>query len=158
MPGRTLGPMDRGCGRGELSQNTVLMCLETQDPNAHKQGNVCERQQFTLSMKLSRDWYCTAKARKVAGVCVKRITVAQFAQTSYSDCRGHGPNRPRQLPHVTRATVYRDSMLLKSQRRRILGADGWQPKSLLNSIWQGKPACWRNPEYSDLSRETSRSS
>ena len=22
------------------------------------------------------------------------------------------------------------------------GADGWQPKSLRNSIWQGKPACW----------------
>ena len=28
----------------------------------------------------------------------------------------------------------------------LSGADGWQPKSLLNSIWQGKPACWGLPE------------
>ena len=29
-----------------------------------------------------------------------------------------------------------------------------QPKSLLNSIWQGKPECWRKPEYNGSSQET----
>ena len=39
--------------KGGCHKTLHVMCLETQDPNAHKQGNVCERQQFTLSIKLS---------------------------------------------------------------------------------------------------------
>ena len=46
----------------------------------------------------------------------------------------------------TRTTVCRDPKLLKGHRRRTAGADGWQPKSPRNSIWQGKPACWGLPE------------
>ena len=55
-------------------------------------------------------------------------------------------DRPRQLPHVTSTTVHRDPKAAQGTTKTDYGgADGWQSKSLRNSIWQGKPACWRRP-------------
>ena len=82
------------------------MCLETQVPNLHEKEagicNVCVRDNSWTNLLLELqaeacDWLCsrvmrgaavpsvtsnlfrvTLKARKVAGACVRRITVAQF--------------------------------------------------------------------------------
>ena len=67
----------------------------------------------------------------------------------YADCRGHDLHNLRKTARspttVTACHLLnslRDPMLLKGKRRRTVdGADGWQPNSPRNSIWQGKPAC-----------------
>ena len=127
-----------------------VMCLETKDPNSQKQGNVCERYSWTnrsLSLKLKL-------ATGSALVRRERSQGPRSGGALYCNLR-------RLYIRTVEVTIsiahdsYRVSLaqqsfetptLLRSQRRRILGAGGWQPKSLLNSIWQGKPACWGLPE------------
>ena len=71
-------------------------------------------------------------------------------------------DRPRQLPHVNaHNSLSRPNAAHGSTKTDYGGADGWQPKSLRNSIWQGKPACSGLPEsnlgcpgLNDIMRET----
>ena len=46
-----------------------------------------------------------------------------------------------------RTSVHRDPKAAQGTTKTdCRGADGWQPTSLCNSIWQWKPACWGDLE------------
>ena len=56
-------------------------------------------------------------------------------------------DRPRQLPHVNSLNSLPSSQSCSRDIEDGLWgrADGWQPKSLHDSIWQGKPVSWGGP-------------
>ena len=55
-------------------------------------------------------------------------------------------DRPRQLPHVkSHSSPSRPKAAQGTTKTDYGRADVWQPKSLHNSIWQGKPVCWGRP-------------
>ena len=160
-----------GAAEGRLSQNTTLMCLETQVPNSHEIEagicNMCVRENRWTNLLLEPqaeacDWLCSGVMRGAActvchvefvqsdlegeksrrGLCQEDHCSAICADF-VSDCRGHDLSIAHDSYRMSiRTTVYRDPTLLRSQRRRIMERQmGGSPKAL-HSIWQGKPACW----------------
>ena len=76
-----------------------------------------------------------------------------FTQLFYADCRGHDLHDLRETARspttVTACQLAQQSVETQNCSRDnedgLWRAGGWQPKSLRNSIWQGKPACWGRP-------------
>ena len=76
-----------------------------------------------------------------------------FTQMFYADWRGHDLDNLRKTARspttVTACQLTQQSVetqsCSKDNEDGLWRADGWQPKSLRNSIWQEKPACWGRP-------------
>ena len=77
----------------------------------------------------------------ITEICVGHRCETQTIRVNSARCNCH------QLGQLAQQST-ETPKLLKGHRRRTAGrgADGWQPKSPYNSIWQGKPACSGRPE------------
>ena len=66
------------------------------------------------------------------------IKTARLQSGVFADCRGHDlPIAHDSYRMSPRTTVLRDPTLLKGHRRRTVGTDGWQPKSLATASGRG---------------------
>ena len=124
-----------GAAEGELSQNTVLLCLENQDPNAHKQGNVCERQQFTRSIKLSLRLVVHREGEKGRrGLCQEDRCSAICADFVFglSRSRSQSPTTVLTINHDIR--IESRSQYQRSSRGRQCSRREFEPMILLKFV------------------------
>ena len=117
----------------------------------HKQSNEITAfhgytSQCRHTRRIAHDVSCARRNPKCANFQVARtlqgLWCAHLTQLFYTDCRGHDLHSLRKTARSP-STVTACQLAQQSTEDGLWrGADGWQPKKLHNSIWQGKPACW----------------
>ena len=127
------------------------MCLETEDPDSQKQGDLCERyswanRSLNLKLKLATGSALLRRERSQgtrSGGALYRICVDFIFGLSRSRFRS---------PTTVTACLSRNS-LSRPQRcsgvneDEFSGADGWQPKSPPSASGRGNQPAGRLPEF-----------